>query len=68
MKNIYRIVSVEGWDFEAQVKFWWFPLMWFEMSDSGSNWFRTVDEAETFIVNKIKQSKRKRFVKYVETN
>ena len=48
MKNRYRIVEDTFLGYEAQVKFWWFPLMWFQMG-SPVNTHRTVEAAEAYI-------------------
>lgn len=32
-KNRYRIVRDNYAGYEAQVKFWWFPLIWFQIND-----------------------------------
>lgn len=34
-KNKYRVVQDTYCGFEAQVKFWWFPIFWFQLCGSG---------------------------------
>lgn len=34
-KNKYRVVQDTYCGFEAQVKFWWFPVYWFQLCKSG---------------------------------
>lgn len=34
-KNSYRVVQDTCWGFESQVKFWWFPVRWFSLSETG---------------------------------
>lgn len=56
MKNKYRIVKYSchrGTGVSAQVKFWWFPFIWFEMWERGRtfNVWPTVEECEDFIKN-----------------
>lgn len=51
LKNRYRIVADDYSGYECQVKFWWFPVVWFQMSKNGTgtNTFYSVEEAEKFI-------------------
>ena len=46
-KNRYRIVTDAYLGFEAQVKMWWFPFMWFQMDVSNTH--TTIDRAEAFV-------------------
>ena len=69
--NCYRVVSDTFGGYEAQVKFWWFPFYWFEMIEKGymSNTWRTLEEAQNFIVNGSKQKeKKKRKIYWVSQN
>lgn len=34
-ENKYRVVHDDFTRYEAQVKFWWFPLIWFQLSHNG---------------------------------
>lgn len=34
-KNKYRVVQDTYCGFEAQVKFWWFPIYWFQLCKYG---------------------------------
>lgn len=34
-KNRYRVVGDAYLGYEAQVKFWWFPVYWFQLSRYG---------------------------------
>jgi hypothetical protein len=37
MKNEYRVIQVVGDDwYRAQIRFWWLPLLWFDLSGSHS--------------------------------
>ena len=49
-KNKYRVVQDNYAGFEAQVKFWWFPVCWWQLSESGrgagTNTYSTLREAE----------------------
>jgi len=47
MKNKYRIVKDNFLGLEVQVKFWWFPVYWFECNSS--NTYLTIAEAKKFI-------------------
>ena len=58
MKNRYRVVTDRYNGFEAQVQFWWFPFMWFQIG--GCNTHNSIERAEAYIRNGSK------FVKYVE--
>lgn len=33
MTNKYRIISDEYAGYEVQIKYWWLPLFWFQLSD-----------------------------------
>lgn len=49
-KNKYRVVQDNYAGFEAQVKFWWFPVCWWQLCESGrargTNTYPTLQEAE----------------------
>ncbi|EKS6731499.1 hypothetical protein OSG44_004995 [Enterobacter mori] len=47
MKNKYRIVADRYAGYEAQVKYWWFPLMWFQIGFCNTS--STVERAKTII-------------------
>ena len=32
MKNKYRVVSDNYLGYESQIKYWWFPFMWFQLN------------------------------------
>lgn len=52
-KNKYRIVKDCYLGYEARVKFWWFPLCYFQMDyNYGTNSWASVEQAENFIKNK----------------
>lgn len=34
-KNKYRVVKDRYCGFEAQIKFWWFPFIWWQISSTG---------------------------------
>ena len=48
-KNKYRLVN-DGIGYEAQVKLWWFPLIWLQISGNGRglgyNYCWSIDRAE----------------------
>lgn len=50
LKNKYRVVTDTYLGYEAQVKFWWFPIKWWMISRSGRgvgiNTNRTLEDAE----------------------
>lgn len=52
-KNKSHIVKDCYCGYEAQVKFWWFPLYYFQMhnNDIINTWF-SLEQAENFIKNK----------------
>lgn len=52
-KHRYRIVTDKYSGFEAQVKFWWFPFLWFQMHEPEfvSNTWLNVEDAEEYIRN-----------------
>lgn len=49
-KNKYRVVQDNYAGFEAQVKFWWFPVRWMQLSrfgcGVGTNTYPNLHEAE----------------------
>lgn len=47
MKNKYRIVADVFAGYEAQVKYWWFPFMWFQIGFSNTSF--TIERAKTYI-------------------
>ena len=61
LENKYRVVEDDFSGYEAQVKFWWIPIFWFEMHEPGfmTNTWRTLDEAKYFI-NSRRNKKKKR--------
>lgn len=64
MKNKYRIVQDSYLGYEAQVKFWWFPFVWWQMHKSPflSNTHSTLKNARSF----IKKKSEGKFVEHVE--
>lgn len=51
-KHRYRIVRDKYSGYEAQIKFWWNPLFWWQMSERGgygTNTHPSVELAEDFI-------------------
>lgn len=54
-KNRYRVVSKSNRHWEAQVMFWWFPLVWWQMHQYPliGNLFFTEKDAENFIREKV---------------
>lgn len=48
-KNKYRAVTDRYCGFEAQVKFWWFPFIWWQISTTGTglgvNTYSTLERA-----------------------
>lgn len=54
-KNRYRIVTDNFGGYQAQVKFWWLPLVWFPMHQKGStcNSFYILEDVEKFIKKKV---------------
>ena len=50
-KNKYRVVQDNYAGFEAQVKFWWFPVHWWQLSRYGrwvgTNTYPNLHEAES---------------------
>lgn len=50
-KNKYRVVQDNYAGFEAQVKFWWFPVRWWQLCRSGRgvgiNTYPNLHEAES---------------------
>jgi len=52
MKNRYRVVRDNWLGFEAQVKYWWFPLIWFQLSSTsglGCNTRATLADSQELI-------------------
>lgn len=47
MKNRYRVVADRFAGYEAQVKFWWLPVFWFQID--GCNTSGTLYRARTII-------------------
>lgn len=62
-ENKYRIVSDGYSGFEAQVKFWWFPFIWCQLSYDGVtigiNTNRTINQAKVLINNHHQHNKMK---------
>lgn len=49
-KNRYRIITDNYSGFEAQVKYWFFPIMWLQIGVQGfSNTSTTIKQAEAVI-------------------
>ena len=46
-KNYYRVVTDNYSGYEAQVKFWWFPLIWFQCYYTNTN--SSLEEAKKVI-------------------
>lgn len=70
-KNCYRVVNDSFNGYETQVKFWWFPFMWFEMWEKGciSNTWASLEDAKFFIKNGSKKKpKDKRKIYWVSEN
>lgn len=60
MKNMYRIIKDRHLGYEAQIKFWWFPFMYFQMWEKPGiivNTFRCIDDARNFINEHRKKRK-----------
>lgn len=67
MKSKYRIVTDNYNGYEAQVKHWWFPFIWFQMFKCGwANSFATAEDAVSFIMKKRTKEKIGSVVRYVE--
>jgi len=58
MKNKYRIVSDSYGGYEGQVKYWWFPFMWFQLWDhvdetstlyGFTNHYGSIEECKKFV-------------------
>lgn len=58
-KNKYRIVTDAYAGYEAQVKFWWFPLVWWQINGTNTN--ASVERARM----RIEHHKKKGVVEYV---
>ena len=70
-RNCHRVVEDFFGGYEAQVKYWWFPLRWFQMCDApySLNTWRTLELAQDFINNGAKpKQKNKRKVYWVSPN
>jgi hypothetical protein len=50
MKTRYRIVVDAYCGYEAQVRYWWFPFVWWQID--GLNTFISIEAAERFIEKK----------------
>ncbi len=50
MKNKYRVVTDTYAGYEVQIKFWWFPFIWFECFNNTSicNTHCSLERAEDF--------------------
>lgn len=46
MKHKYRIVGDKYLGYECQVKYWWFPICWFQIA---VNTHATVEAAKAYI-------------------
>jgi hypothetical protein len=58
LKNRYRVVTDKYAGYEAQVKYWWFPLMWFQCFRINTN--HSIEQAKQVI------ERHKRKVVFVE--
>jgi len=69
-ENKYRIIEDDFSGYEAQIKYWWFPLLWFEMNEPGfmSNTWHTLDRAKSFVEKRKKNNNKKTKVVYWESN
>ena len=47
MRNRYRVVADGYAGYEAQVKYWWFPLMWFQIGFSNTS--TSIERARKYI-------------------
>lgn len=70
-KNRYRVVTDNYLGYEAQVKFWWFPVVWFQLDSScvtlGMNTCASIEAAERIISgSKAHFPFESKVVKYVE--
>ena len=60
MENKYRIVEDAFSGYEAQIKYWWLPFLWIEMSEPGyfSNTWSSLDRAKEFIISSTHKEKK----------
>lgn len=60
MKNRYRIVTDSFYGYEAQVKYWWFPFVWYQMGEYpySTNTHSSVEAAEKYIADSLKPKPR----------
>lgn len=64
MKNKYRIITDRWLGYEAQVKLWWMPFMWFQLSRYGGLGTNTSPDMERAMIcierhkNKYKKPSR----------
>lgn len=65
MKNRYRIVRDNYAGYEAQIKYWYFPIVWFQLHSRGDfcNTNLSVEKAEA-LINKHRNCKK--VVKYID--
>lgn len=61
MKNKYRVVDDKYSGFEVQVKFWWFPVLFFQCAGEYpfTNTHPTLEKAKEFMEDKYKGKKSK---------
>ena len=50
MKNKYRIVNDDYCGYECQVKYWFFPFVWFQLEISNTH--SSIEKAKKFINEK----------------
>lgn len=60
MKNKYRVVRDSYLGYEAQVKYWWFPFIWFQMDRVNTH--SSFERAADYIRNRATIQKWKRNV------
>lgn len=53
-KNKYRVLRVQAAEHAPQVKFWWFPFIWFNMGDC--NYYSRA-AAKEYIINATGETK-----------
>ena len=65
MKNRYRIVRDNYLGYEAQIKYWYFPFIWFQLNedDGVCNTNFSIEEAEKLIE---RHRSYKKVVKYID--
>jgi hypothetical protein len=68
MKNRYRIVTDNYAGYEAQIRYCWFPFIWFQLSGSymNCNTNISVEQAESLIEYHKKENGSSKVIKYVD--